>query len=245
MKITRNIIQIDEQLCDGCASCVPSCAEGAIKIVDGKARVISENLCDGLGACLGECPTGALKIVERRAEKFDEEAVEVHLQTNKQEPSPCECPSAKIQQLTPQHQPATDGTPENIAFQKSELTNWPVQIRLVPPDAPFLKGADLLVVSDCTPLAYPDFHRTMLKGKVVLMGCPKFDNREQYKDKFSNIFKHANINSVTVVIMEVPCCHGMPQIVHDGMNESGKKIPLETIVISLQGEILKKTREAI
>ena len=176
MKVMRKIIQIDEELCDGCGMCVPSCAEGSLEIVDGKVRVIAEKLCDGLGACLGECPNGALRIVEREAEEFDEEAVEKHLADGKKTPEPAPlmaggCPSARIRQFAP----ASGGTRRAAAGDAadgdaSELTHWPVQIHLVPPTAPFLKGADLLVLADCVPVAFPSLHRDFLKGKAVMMG---------------------------------------------------------------------------
>jgi len=245
MKTLRKIIEIDEELCDGCGQCVPSCAEGALVIVDGKARVISDNLCDGLGACLGDCPQGALQVIEREADEFDEEAVEAHLEkqaaTEKQEApaSPCGCPSAAIAAF---EQPQTPCQGANIpSFSKesdSALTHWPIQIHLVPPAAPFLKGADLLVVSDCAPLAYANFHEKFLKGRKVLMGCPKLDDVQSYIDKFAEIFNEADIKSVTTVIMEVPCCSGMPIIVKKGLEKSGKAVPIREVVVSTRGQIL-------
>ena len=239
MKTTRKIIEIDEDLCDGCGQCVPACAEGAIQIIEGKARVISENLCDGLGACLGECPTGALKIVEREAEEFDEDAVEEHLKAiegkekSQSMPLECGCPSVQMKTFTadkPIHDAPAEGT--------SALTHWPVKIRLVPPTAPFLKGADLLVLADCAALAHTSVHQTLLKGKVVLMGCPKFDEVEEYIRKFAEIFKTAGINSVTVTTMEVPCCSGLPWIVKKGMEKSGKNLPISEIVLNAKGQKL-------
>jgi ferredoxin len=250
MKINRKIIEIDEELCDGCGQCVPSCAEGAIQIIDGKAKLVADIYCDGLGACLGECPTGALNIVEREAEDFDEEAVEEYLSSKVQEEKPeeatmaCGCPSSQIQSFIPSesrqeaHDPAVQ---ENTV---SALSHWPVQIKLVPPQAPFLKGADLLVAADCTPVAYPNFHRDFLKGKAVMIGCPKFDDVQEYIEKFAAIFKTADIKSVTVAVMEVPCCQGLPVIVEKGMEIAGKKIPLEKVVIGAQGDILGTERLA-
>ncbi len=251
MKVTRKIIQIDEELCDGCGLCVPSCAEGSLEVVDGKVRVVSDNLCDGLGACLGECPQGALHIVEREADEFDEAAVEEYLvekakRVRESEPEVQEgCPSTKLEQFstsTPCQQ-ANQAT----SFQNDEtssLTHWPVQIRLVPPNAPFLKGADLLVLADCVPLAFPTLHRDFLKGKAVMMGCPKFDDVEDYIDKFSEIFKTADIKSVTAVVMEVPCCAGLPIIVKRGMERAGKTVPMERVVVSTKGKILKQKKAA-
>jgi Fe-S-cluster-containing hydrogenase component 2 len=243
MKIKRKIIKIDSELCDGCGLCVPSCAEGAIQIIDGKAQLMAEKYCDGLGACLKGCPNDALEIIEREAEDFDEAAVEEHLkksETSKapaQTSLPCGCPSTQLQtfmQSDPSHQakqPRFQGNPT------SALGHWPVQIKLVPPTAPFLKGADLLVVADCAPLAYPNFHQDFLKGRVVMMGCPKFDDVQEYIQKFADIFKTADIKSITTVVMEVPCCAGLPFIVRKGLEASGKKIPLEEKVISIRGEL--------
>jgi ferredoxin len=233
MKIKRKIIEIDEELCDGCGNCVPSCAEGALKVVDGKAKLVSEVYCDGLGACLGECPTGALKLTEREAEEFDEEAVEEFLDSKDREetredlPMARGCPSTQIRSF--------ESTPS-----QSRLSHWPVQIRLVPPKAPFLKEADLLVAADCTPVAYPHFHRDFLAGKVVMMGCPKFDDVQEYVDRFTEIFKEADIKRVTVLDMEVPCCSALPTIVKKAMEAAGKKVPMEEIVISPKGKILKR-----
>jgi ferredoxin len=249
MKVKRKIIKIDEAKCDGCGTCVPSCAEGALQIVDGKARLTAEVYCDGLGACLGECPRDALKVIEREAEDFDEKAVEKHLEQMKAEHSPkmheqpamaCGCPSTHIQTFalaSPPHG-AKQATPAQNA--PSALTHWPVQIRLVPPTAPFLKGADLLVAADCTPIAYPNFHRDFLNGKVVLVGCPKLDDVQAYVQKFADIFNTAGIKSVEVITMEVPCCQGLPVIVKKGLELSGKKIPLEQVVISTRGEVLSR-----
>ena len=253
MKVKRKIIQIDEAKCDGCGGCVPSCAEGALQIVDGKAKLTAEVYCDGLGACLGECPQDALKVIEREAEDFDEIAVEKHLEQMKTEPSPkiheqpamaCGCPSTHIQTFTPASPPRGAKPPVPTQSDPSALTHWPVQIRLVPPTAPFLKGADLLVAADCTPIAYPNFHRDFLNGKVVMVGCPKFDDVQTYIQKFADIFRTAGIKSVEVVTMEVPCCQGLPVIVKKGLELSGKKIPLEQVVISTRGEVLKRQKIA-
>ena len=248
MKIMRKIIEIDDELCDGCGQCVPGCAEGAIEIIDGKAQLVSESYCDGLGACLGECPNGAIRIVEREAEDFDENAVELYLKEKAEKPVElplaCGCPSNLVQTFIP-----TDRGEEEIAIDskpraESTLSHWPVQINLVPPNAPFLKGADLLVASDCTPLAYPNFHQDFLKGKVVMIGCPKFDDVEDYILKFTEIFKTADIKNITAIIMEVPCCSGLPVIIERAMAAAGKEIPIEEIVISTRGEILGTERRA-
>lgn len=244
MKLTRKIIEIDDERCDGCGQCVPGCAEGALQIVEGKARMISDNLCDGLGACIGECPNDALRIIEREAAEFDEEAVEVHLKAQQAEEeqaaSPCGCPSAQIQAFAPQA--ACDKANQPGEFKEtgpSALTHWPIQIRLIPPQAPFLKEADLLVVADCVPFSYPNFHRDFLDGKRVAIGCPKFDNPQEYIDKFAAMFKSAGIKSLTTVVMEVPCCSGLPMIVKKGLEASGVDIPLKEVVISTRGQILE------
>jgi len=250
MQVTRKIIEIDEELCDGCGNCVPSCAEGALEVVDGKAKIVADLYCDGLGACLGECPTGALRIIERKADEFDEEAVEEHLAEHAREEKPaempmaCGCPSSHIQSFAPHQSPHRTGDATPRQRTDSALAHWPVQIHLVPPTAPFLKGADLLVAADCTPVAYPDFHRDFLEGKAVMVGCPKFDDAEAYIEKFAAIFKTADIKSITVVVMEVPCCQGLPVIVERGMAASGKKIPLEKIVISARGDLIGREKMA-
>jgi len=250
MKLTRKIIEIDDELCDGCGQCVPSCAEGAIQIIDGKARLVDEKYCDGLGACLGECPTGALYVVERNAEGFDEEAVEEHLRSTAQKTRveeatlPCGCPSSQVQILVPPVSSPEAKEPHAQERPVSALSHWPVQIGLVPPEAPFLKGAHLLVAADCVPVAYPNFHQDFLKGKVVMVGCPKFDDVQAYLEKFIEIFKAAEIKSITVPIMEVPCCSGLPMILKQAMEEAGKEIPMERVVISARGEVLKKERLA-
>jgi len=199
MKIRRKIIEIDEGRCSGCGECATACAEGAIRIIDGKAKLIAETYCDGLGACLGECPEGALTITERESDEFD--------------------PAADV---------------------PSALTHWPVQIRLIPPSAPFLWNADLLIAADCTPLAYAGFHRNLLPGKVVMLGCPKFDDVEEYVEKFTEIFRTAGIKSITVVDMEVPCCSKLPMLVRKAVSLSNKAIPLAEILISRRGAILRK-----
>jgi len=246
VKLKRKIVRIDEEKCDGCGLCVPSCAEGAIRIVDGKAKLVADKYCDGLGACLGECPQDAIRIVDVEAEAFDEEAVKEHLKSlitahpPPDEALACGCPSALIQSFTP---PVLRTDEKTLASQvpiASDLSQWPVQIRLVPPTAPFLKGADLLVAADCTPFAYPRFHQDFIRGKTVLVGCPKLDAVEPYIEKFAAIFASAAVRSVTVVVMEVPCCQGLPVIVKKGMDLAGKSIPMEVIVISTRGEVLKK-----
>lgn len=233
MKVMRKIIEIDEERCDGCGECVPACAEGAIEVIDGKARVVADKYCDGLGACLGECPNDALRIVEREAEDFDEEAVEMFL-NEKQKKSEKTLPAAGC----PPSQFQTS-IPSDVQDGPSNLSHWPVQIHLVQPHAPFLKNADLLVAADCTTVAYANFHRDYLKGKVVMIGCPKFDDGEAYIQKFTDIFKAVEIKSITVLVMEVPCCSGLPVMIQRAMAAAKREIPLEIVVISTRGEVLK------
>jgi Pyruvate/2-oxoacid:ferredoxin oxidoreductase delta subunit len=247
MKIKRRIIRIDEEKCNGCGLCVPACAEGAIVITDGKARLVAEKYCDGLGACLGECPQDALAVIEADVDAFDVAAAEAHVKASnpfvppEASVMPCGCPSTLIQ-LFPLATPCEQAGPlASRDCPDSALSHWPVQIRLVPPTAPFLKNADLLVVADCTPVAYAGFHRDFLVGKAVLMGCPKFDDVPAYVEKFTRIFRQNPIKSVTVLVMEVPCCQGLPTIVRKAMAQSGQEIPLNVVVISLRGEILKST----
>ncbi len=250
----RKIVEIDEELCDGCGQCAIACAEGALEIKDGKARLIKESYCDGLGACLSGCPQGAVRVIDREADEFDPEEVEEHLKRQKAarqaHPEPeeatlaCSCPSARVETLLKGPLPARKKTTRDTGSSASELSHWPIQIRLVPPSAPFLKGADLLVVSDCAPVACPDFHRMFVGGKAVLLGCPKFDNAQEYVKKFAEIFTAADIRSVTVIDMEVPCCSAMPAIVQKGMKEAGKDIPIEEIVVSVRGKILKRGENA-
>lgn len=248
MKVKRNIIEIDEEKCDGCGQCVPACAEGAIMIEDGKARLVAEKYCDGLGACLGDCPNDALTIVEQEADEFDEEAVEEYLKTkeathcHEEETMACGCPSTLIQSFTPGESCDEANKPVAQWSGKSALSHWPVQIKLVPPTAPFLKGADLLVAADCTPFAYPTFHRDFLEGKVLLVGCPKLDDAEEYVKRFADIFATAQIKSITVVVMEVPCCNGLHVIIKKGMELAGKKIPIDQVVIGTRGEVLKREK---
>lgn len=240
MTVTRKIIQIDEDLCDGCGQCMIACAEAAIELVDGKARVVADRYCDGLGACLGECPQRALTINEREAEEFDEQAVEDRLLQQQLQDAGMtahSCPSAQTRQFAacPSSKSSQGGASD------SQLSTWPVQLRLVAPDAPFLQGADLLVAADCTAFAYPDVHRDFFKGRVVLCGCPKLDDQEQYVQKFTEIFKRNAIKSVTVLVMEVPCCGGMPMIIQKAMQAAGKKLALETVVVGIEGGIIRRS----
>jgi len=250
MKMKRKIIEIDESKCNGCGQCVEACAEGAIQLMNGKAKLIADNYCDGLAACVGECPVDAIKVIEREADAFDPEAVEHHLQQLSAQNSgfrtetslPCGCPSTKMEMFNSHCDAANQ--PVSHACADSALTHWPVQIRLVPASAPFLQKAHLLVASDCTPVAYPDFHKDFLKGRTVLVGCPKFDDTAEYIKKFAEIFRMADIQSVTILIMEVPCCSKMPMIIQEGMALAGKNIPTEIVVVSGKGIIVKRDKLA-
>lgn len=253
MKLKRKIIQIDEEKCDGCGNCVVGCAEGALAIVGGKAKVVSDNLCDGLGACIGECPQDALEIIERDAEAFDEAAVEAHLAAQEQAPqsqAPAQpemvrgCPSVQIQTFSGGGPSARIKAQTASGGEASVLSHWPVQIRLIPPHAPFLKGADLLVVADCVPVAFPSLHQDLLKGKVVMIGCPKFDDVDEYIERFTAIFKTADVNSVTTAVMEVPCCAGLPWMVEKGLAAAKTQVPYHQVVVSTRGEIVEQRRVA-
>lgn len=242
MKVQRKIIQIDEERCDGCGQCITGCAEGALQLVDGKARVVADKYCDGLGACIGECPTGALAIIEREADEFDEVAVEALLGKTHEKTSPPAggCPSARLQMFSPPSVCEKANLPASMeAGEESFLWHWPIQIRLVPSNAPFLHGADVLVVADCVPVAYPSIHKNFMKGRAVMMGCPKFDDAQSYIDKFAKICTHAGLKSITVLSMEVPCCSGLPMIVKKGLQISGATIPLTEVVVSIKGKILE------
>jgi ferredoxin len=221
---------------------VPSCAEGALAIVNGKAKVVRDMYCDGMGACLGHCPTGALTIVHREAEDYDEDAAMEHV--SKQAPAPHAipvhaheggCPGSRAQSL----EPSRAATDEGGAI-ASRLRQWPVQLKLVPAHAPFLRDADLLVTADCVPFAYADYHRDFLDGKVLLVGCPKLDNLQEYYDKFVDMFRRNPPRTVTVLAMEVPCCGGIIQAVRRAIEVTGAPIPMETVIVGVRGDILAK-----
>jgi len=236
-RVTRKIISIDEEKCNGCGSCVPACAEGALQIFDGKAKLISETFCDGLGACLGECPQGAITIEERAAEGFDEAAVKRHLETEKllQERLPCGCPSTTVTQFARREKKGLAGTEEHLS---SGLSHWPVQLTLVPPNAPFLQGGRLVLAADCVPFAYAGFHQNFLENHSLLVACPKLDEFQAHLEKLTEILRRSEVKSLTVVHMEVPCCSGLVNLARQALKLSGKTIPLEEVTISIRGEIL-------
>ncbi len=240
-KKLRKIIRIDEEKCNGCGLCVPSCAEGALQIVNGKAKLVKEQYCDGLGTCLGECPQGALTIEECEAEKFDEAAVAHHLHSGEPE-LPCGCPSANVARF----QRVTAEMPESAAATPvtSQLAHWPVQLTLVPPSAPFLKGADILLAADCVPFAYADFHREFLENRALLVACPKLNDFHAHLNKLTAILRQAEPRSVTVLHMEVPCCSGLVHMARKAIEASGSNIPLYDVTIGTRGTILSH-RESV
>ncbi|MBM3287029.1 MAG: 4Fe-4S ferredoxin [Candidatus Eisenbacteria bacterium] len=233
----RKIIEIDEELCDGCGLCVPSCHEGALAIVNGKARLVKDSYCDGLGACLGECPQGALRVIEREAERFElpepaaAPAAPAHAAPAHAVPT---CPSARVLAFD---RPVPHGKGAEGPQSPSALRNWPLQLALVPPFAPFLKDADLLIAADCVPFAFADFHRTFLAGRAVVVGCPKLDDLNAYVQKLSAILETAGVRSVTVVKMEVPCCGGIAQAARMAVEASGRPVPFSIVTIGIGGEI--------
>jgi ferredoxin len=271
---TRAIIKIDEEKCNGCGLCIPNCQEGALQIIDNKARLISDLFCDGLGACLSHCPKGAITIEEREAEEYDEvkvmkeniipkgantikahlnhlkeHGVKIYLQqalqvldeegiaminTTKEEKSACGCPGAKMMQFEREDkdQEATENN------QKSELRQWPVQLHLVSPQAPYFEKADVLLAADCTAYALGDFHKH-LKGKGIVIACPKLDsNKEVYVDKLKVMMENAKINTLTVMVMEVPCCAGLIMLAKEARDKAERKVPIKKIVVGIKGNIL-------
>jgi ferredoxin len=214
--VQRKIVSINENLCNGCGNCIPKCAEGALQIVNGKARIIKETYCDGLGACLGQCPQGAITITEREALAFDEKEVHEHLKN-------------KINPKLPIN-------PETI---KTSKPHWPVKLNLVPVQAPFYQNADLLIAADCAPIALKEFQSILLPGKRVVIGCPKFDDARAYAQKLGEILKLNDVASVTVAHMEVPCCSGLKWAVDKAIQASGKQIPLKEYEIKIGGELIE------
>ena len=229
MKVKRKIIEIDEALCDGCGNCIPSCPEQAIQVVDTpegkKARLVKELYCDGLGACLGACPAGALTVEERESAPYDEEATVERIK----EVAP-EMLETHLRHIQEHAQEAAGGCAQ------TELRQWPVQLHLVPPFAPYLRGADLAVVADCVPFAYANFHQDFLKGRAIVVGCPKLDDVDAYIDRLAQIIRTADLKRIQVVYMEVPCCYGLVYIARKAMAAAGREVPFETAVIGVKGE---------
>ncbi|MCL5104362.1 MAG: 4Fe-4S binding protein [Armatimonadetes bacterium] len=267
-KKTRQIIKIDEDKCNGCGQCVTACAEGALQIIDGKARLVAETFCDGLGACIGECPQDALTFETREADDFDEVATVRHLESMGLSPEPhfkhmaehgmgghnhehshghshgggFVCPSART----------IDRTQDKLAEARAEqgpvpsqLRQWPVKLYLVNPQAPYFQDAELLVAADCVPFAYGATHPDFIKGKTLVTGCPKFDDVELYLEKLTDIVRQNNIRSITVLQMEVPCCAGMLRIAQTAVSQSGKQVPVESVTISLTGEVKNRVPASV
>jgi len=230
----RKVVRIDRDLCSGCGKCVLACAEGAIEIRDGKAKVVSETFCDGLGACIGECPEGALTIEEREAPEFDEHAVKEHLAKEKPEVViPIACPSASLKHI-PEPKSDKGGRPT------AQLQNWPVQIRLAHPNAPYFKNARLLIAADCTAFAYAAMHPDFIQGRVTLIGCPKLDDIQATVSKLAEILSGNDIKDIMLVHMEVPCCSALSSVVKKAMEKAGKAVPVETVVVSTSGDVLER-----
>jgi NAD-dependent dihydropyrimidine dehydrogenase PreA subunit len=271
-KLKRQIININETKCTGCGDCITGCPEGALQIIDGKARLVSDLFCDGLGACIGTCPVGAIDIEEREAEPYDEyivmanivkggvNVIKAHLKhlndhgekkflaeatdylvkngfevPEYKEKLPCGCPGTMTKSIERKPQSATS---ENVKLQP-ELNNWPIQLQLLNPNAPYLENADILISADCVPFAFPNFHQRFLKGKVLIMFCPKLDKTlDNYIDKLADIFTNQNIQSITIVHMEVPCCSGVEIIVKKALEKAQKIITLKDYTVSISGEII-------
>jgi NAD-dependent dihydropyrimidine dehydrogenase PreA subunit len=279
MKNKRQIIKIDEDKCNGCGLCIPNCPEGALQVIEGKARLISDLLCDGLGACLGHCPQGAIEVEERDAEAYDEKktmeniikagpnVIKAHLEHLKShgqkeylaqaldvlkakgiddplEPKPGHghghhahagggCPGSRMMDFTGAASEKRTGPAPKVP---SELRQWPIQLMLVPPFAPYLDGSDLLIAADCVPFAYGDFHSELLKGKTLLVGCPKLDDVGHYGEKLTEVFRNNNIKSVTYAHMEVPCCYGLVGAIESAVKASGKNVPFKDVTITIKGE---------
>ena len=241
--VVRRIIRIDGEKCDGCGQCADACHEGAIRIVDGKARLVSDSYCDGLGDCIGECPRGAISFETREAAPYDEEAVKARMaqmSAGRRDDLPCGCPGSAVRDLR-EGDHKRDRACACSGPAKSELINWPVQIRLVPENAPWLKGAELVVAADCTPFAFPDFHREFLAGgRVCLVGCPKLDDAAAYAEKLGRIISANGIDSIIEVRMEVPCCGGLTRILEKACEDSGRNVSLKSFTIGVRGDIIDR-----
>jgi len=264
----REIVTIDEKLCDGCGLCIPACHEGALRIVDGKARLVSDRLCDGLGACLGHCPRGAICVERRESENFDEHAVATHrralgttgarrrkpastpaapppsrnLAAHATVPHAGGCPGSRLAQFAPAGALGNGNRPaaHDSAAPPSALTHWPVQLRLLPPFAPFLAHARLLVAADCVPVAYADFHDQMLRGHAVVIACPKLDDTRGYVEKLAEMIRLNELAEITVAHMEVPCCTGILHAVLEARRLARRNVPVQDVVIGLQGQVLER-----
>lgn len=236
----RNVVKIDESKCTGCGLCVTACAEGAIKIIDGKARLVSDTYCDGLGACLGHCPEDAITIEQREAAEFDEDAVKTHLGHEAKNAEPLfACPGLAMHQFDAKPSAAEPQNPQAVP---SQLGHWPVQLKLVSPTAPYFADADLLLAADCVAFAMGDFHQRFLKGRSVAVGCPKLDDAQFYIEKLAQIIGSNNLRSLTVVHMEVPCCSGLTRVAREAIALSGREMSFNDVTISLRGEVLRNEK---
>lgn len=237
--MVRKIIHINEEKCNGCGICATACHEGAIEMIDGKAKLVREDFCDGFGDCLPGCPTGAITFEEREAPAYDEAAVEKAKQEKMLNAHMHHggCPGSRILQMNPRENMEKEG---DLSMEKpviSQLTNWPVQIKLVPVKAPYFEGAKLLIAADCTAYAYANFHKEFMKGKVTLIGCPKLDSVD-YSEKLTEIIRNNDIREVTILRMEVPCCGGIEMAAKNALQESGKFIPWQVVTVSVDGKLL-------
>lgn len=249
----REVVEIDEELCDGCGDCVPSCAEGAIQIVNGKARLVSDVYCDGLGACLGHCPKGAITVVRREAGDFDSEAVGRHLAGLQSAVRPAagaglpvvggqavsSCPGSRVAALRP-----PTGAPVAAAGDvASRLRQWPIQLHLLPPTAPFLEGAELLLAADCVAYAVGGFHQAHLDGRALAIACPKLDSQQEaYVAKLAAMIDHGGIRAIEVMVMEVPCCRGLVQLAHAALARASRTVPVRIAVVGIGGEVRSAAR---
>ncbi|KXS45619.1 MULTISPECIES: ATP-binding protein [unclassified Candidatus Frackibacter] len=255
----RKIIKIDEEKCNGCGECVTGCHEGALQIIDGKAKLVNESFCDGFGDCIGGCPTGALVIEEREAEEFDLEATAKHVKELRGEEAVNEmmkaqkahgqeipnqkpqhsggCPGARMRMMEKNNESKDTNEDNNEARVESQLQQWPVETHLLSPSAPYFKNADLLVTADCVPVAYANYHQDLLKGRAVAIGCPKLDDANAYIEKFKAIIKNNDLNSITVARMEVPCCGGLVQIVKEAVQEANSDLDVNVKIISIDGKL--------
>lgn len=245
-KKIREIIKIDEDKCDGCGACVPGCKEGALQIIDGKARLVSEVYCDGLGACLGTCPQGAITIEKREAEAFDEEKAMEHVEqatretqatpaTQTDKKLPCGCPGTMAKKIEPA--PSSKSAGGDVA---SQLSQWPIQLTLIPANAPYLYDADIVLLADCTAVAYANLHRDFVAGKVIAMACPKLDDAEAHIEKLSNLIEAGGPRLIEVVMMEVPCCSGLHGIAQEAAKRADSDVEITKRVISIEGDVIEK-----
>ncbi|MBS7623411.1 4Fe-4S binding protein [Candidatus Bathyarchaeota archaeon] len=232
--IVRKIVSVDEERCDGCGLCIPSCAEGALKIVNGKARLVSERFCDGLGACLGRCPNDAIRIVERVADEFSKE------DSKKGWRAPAEAPEYRGGEAPGLGGEESSRDEAGLGVSKSELKHWPIKVRLVPPTAPHYQDSELLIAADCAAFTTGEFHREFLKGRVLIIGCPKFDDMSYYREKLKEILRLNEVKSVVIVNMEVPCCFGLHHVTMEAIQRSGKALPLKQTVLTVKGERLQR-----